>query len=419
MKKKLFRQMLNEWRSNLWIFVEFLIVSVVLWYIADYFYATLSTRLRPRGFDTEHCYLLNLYEITDKSPLFIPDQTTEQKSEAKNEIMERLRRRPEVEAVSYSQNAYHYNGSNGYITFQYDTIIGSGLRRLVTPDFVKVFRYQGIDGETPDQLARELADGKILLTDNFFVNGAKKGNKGKKLSELGSIEISMPDDSAWTFRTGTPLFPMRYSDYTTWNLAAVLSPEAVRNPHMIVWMNELCIRVKPDMDHDIIETLMKEAQTQFHVGNYILTDVRSFDDIREAFQRTETNTERNYIVGMLFLLLNIFLGLLGTFWFRTQQRVKEVALRKVNGATSGQIFSRLITEGLVLLVIATVPALVVDYFLANAEVGTWADGYFTWPRLLICGGIAFLLMIIMVVLGIWFPARRAMKVDPARALADE
>lgn len=419
MKKKLFRQMLNEWRSNLWILLEFLIVSVVLWYIADFFYATLSTRLRPRGFDTEHCYLLKLYEITDKSPLFIPDQTTQDMADAKYEIMERLRRRPEVEAVSYSNNSYHYNGSNSSITFQYDTIVASGLQRFVTPDFVKVFRYHGINGETPEQLAKELEEGKLLLTDNFFVNGAPRDKRGKRLSELGSISVFMPDDTVNVFHPGTPLFPARYSDYLTWDVAALISPAMLQNPRQVVWMNELCIRVKPEMDRDIVETLMKESQTQFHVGNYILTDVKSFDDIREAFQRTETNTERNYIVGMLFLLLNIFLGLLGTFWFRTQQRVKEVALRKVNGATSAQVFSRLITEGLVLLVIATIPALIADYFLAKAEVGTWADGYFTWPRLLICGAMAFLLMIIMVVLGIWFPARKAMKVDPARALADE
>ena len=38
-------------------------------------------------------------------------------------------------------------------------------------------------------------------------------------------------------------------------------------------------------------------------------------------------------MGMGFLLLNIFLGLLGTFWFRTQQRRSEIALHKAHGAT--------------------------------------------------------------------------------------
>ncbi len=156
MNRKLLKQMLNEWRSNLWVVMEFIIVSVVLWYIVDYFYATASIYNRDRGFNTDHCYLLSLYEVTDKSPLYVEGRTDDDKIADKLEIMERLRRRPEVEAVSYSASSYHYNGSNSYITLQTDTIIANGLQRLATPDFVKVFRYEGIDGETPDELARQL-----------------------------------------------------------------------------------------------------------------------------------------------------------------------------------------------------------------------------------------------------------------------
>ena len=48
--------------------------------------------------------------------------------------------------------------------------------------------------------------------------------------------------------------------------------------------------------------------------------MRSFADIRRNYQQSYMNQLRNYCIGMGFLLLNIFLGLLGTFWFRTQQR---------------------------------------------------------------------------------------------------
>lgn len=36
MNKKLFTQIKNEWRSNLWLVTELLLVSVVLWYIVVY-----------------------------------------------------------------------------------------------------------------------------------------------------------------------------------------------------------------------------------------------------------------------------------------------------------------------------------------------------------------------------------------------
>ena len=58
MQKKLFTQIRNEWRGNLWLALELLVVSVVMWYIIDLLYCSLATYNEPRGFDTEHCYLV-------------------------------------------------------------------------------------------------------------------------------------------------------------------------------------------------------------------------------------------------------------------------------------------------------------------------------------------------------------------------
>ena len=121
------------------------------------------------------------------------------------------------------------------------------------------------------------------------------------------------------------------------------------------------------------------------------------------------NQLRNYCIGMGFLLLNIFLGLLGTFWFRTQQRRGEIALHKVNGATNRAVFARLLSEGLLLLLIVTMPALLIDLNLAKAELNS----------LLLCAAASFVLIALMIVIGIWYPARRAMRVQPAEALHDE
>ena len=39
MEKKLFTQIRNEWHSNLWLALELLVVSVVMWYIIDLLYS--------------------------------------------------------------------------------------------------------------------------------------------------------------------------------------------------------------------------------------------------------------------------------------------------------------------------------------------------------------------------------------------
>ena len=107
--KNLLTQIKNEWRSNLFLLVELLLVFAVLWYIVDWVTVTARVYRAPMGFDTEHCYNLSFSTLTPKSALYNPDLTVENNIDALLEITERLRHRQGVEAVSISQNCYPYN----------------------------------------------------------------------------------------------------------------------------------------------------------------------------------------------------------------------------------------------------------------------------------------------------------------------
>ena len=43
MTKKLLVQIKNEWRNNLWLALELLVVSVVMWFVVDYLYTRAAT----------------------------------------------------------------------------------------------------------------------------------------------------------------------------------------------------------------------------------------------------------------------------------------------------------------------------------------------------------------------------------------
>ena len=183
---------------------------------------------------------------------------------------------------------------------------------------------------------------------------------------------------------------------------------------------ELCVRVSPDEDHDFINRLLADAERLYRVGNIYIANVRSFKDIRYHFQKAQTDGLRNNLVGMAFLLINIFLGLLGTFWFRTQQRRGEIALHKVHGATNRAVFARLIYEGVLLLLLVTPIAAGLDILLAYFELNAWRNGTtLEWPRLALCAATTFAVIALMIVVGIWYPARKAMSVQPAEALHAE
>lgn len=412
MNKKLFTQIKNEWRSNLWLVTELLLVSVVMWYIVDYMYVKAMVYNEPRGFDISHCYLVQMGELTDKSPDYVEYENNEARKADVFDMLERLRLRPDVEAASLSQNSYPYNGSNSTTDVTYDTLHAPGwtIRRMVTPDFLRVFRYQGTRGETPEQLAEMIEKGEFLASENLY------SKYDVKMTSLVGKRFYLYGDTTSTCRLGAALKNVRYTDYQQ----ASQSYSMVAKQDWYSPMQELCIRVKEDQDKEFITRLKADSEKLYRIGNIFIADVRSFADIRRNFQQSQSNQLRNYIFGMGFLMLNIFLGLLGTFWFRTQQRRGEIALMKSLGGTDKTVFTRQLTEGVFLLIIATIPAIFIDWNLANAELNAWMDGStFGWIRLINAVLISFVLIALMIIVGIWIPARKAMKVQPAEALHDE
>lgn len=413
MNKKLFTQILNEWRSNLWVVTELLLVSVVMWYVVDYIYVQARIYNEPKGFDTSHCYLISMGQLTEKSPDYIPNDTLVPQEVA--ELVDRISRRPEIEAASLSHNSYPYNGSNSGIELRYDTLQTSEyvVRRAVTPDFVRVFRYEGTRGETPEQLAAFLTERNILASDNIF---ERKYNV--KLTSLVGKNFFMRGDTTKTYRLAASLQPVRYMDYqqaqSSYSMLYRLPPEEFNTSL------ELCVRVKEGQDVDFISRLKADSEKQLRVGNVFIADVRSFVDVRRNFQQWWSNELRNYFFGMGFLLLNIFLGVLGIFWFRTQQRRSEIALHKALGGTNCSVFIRQLTEGTLLLVVATVPAIVVDLNLAHFEINSWMNGTtMETGRFIATVVITFVLILLMIVVGIGIPASKATKIQPAEALHEE
>lgn len=410
MSRKLLKQIRSEWKSNTWLAVELLIVSVVMWYIVDYFYVSLAEYNEPRGFNIEHTYKLNFNYLTESSPAFVQDADD---GEDLLKLLERVQRIPFVEAAGLGQNSHPYNGSNSGSELQIDTFnLNEGyiIRRVVTPDYVRVFRYEGANGETPEQLAEMLKKGNILLSNNLL------DDHGHKVTEYVGQTAYRDGNTGTPITIGAALNRIKYGDYYPWMDRTML----LWLPSWAAGMNELVIRVKPELDSDIEEQIMAMANRDLQVGNWYIGSVKSFSDIRRNFQLGNTNKIRNYSVGMGFLLLNIFLGLLGTFWFRTQQRVHEIAIRMTTGASRSDIFRRLLGEGLLILSLVTVLAIGIDIALANWELNAYYNsGFLQWGRLFICAGISYALIALMIIFGVSIPAWRAMRIQPAEALHAE
>ena len=193
--------------------------------------------------------------------------------------------------------------------------------------------------------------------------------------------------------------------------------------------SQIVFRVKPAADGpDYREKFLREIAPKLDTDNAFVADAAPYTEQQLQFEVMNGDTDKvnSQAVVVLFLLVNVFLGLIGTFWFRTRRRRSEIALRMAMGSTRGGVFRLLIGEGLLLLALVTLPAMVVCYNVGMAEFTIGRTSLIsTWPiewsviRFLAGSLGAWLLIALMVVIGIWFPARQAMKIEPAEALHEE
>ena len=70
MIRMILRQIWNERRANALVFLELLVVSVCLFYTADYLYIKYKEYKRPLGFDIGHVYNVELGVVPEGSPDF-------------------------------------------------------------------------------------------------------------------------------------------------------------------------------------------------------------------------------------------------------------------------------------------------------------------------------------------------------------
>lgn len=409
MKRKLITQMRNEWRSNIWMSVELIIVGVVLFAIfailAFYAYSHQS----PKGIDFTDIYVGNIGTIDSESTSYkqYPDSLHNYKTDLEM-LKANLSGNPYVESVGTGINAIPYNFNHHGVmisTTEADTTIHYyGNRRFMDPDLVKTLRLTGYNGESPEKLAKMVED-NILLISTFDYEDDQA-----LMKKWVGHETYFGRDTAEVYSVGALINGIRRVDFEPqYSGVLIVNVPEDRIPY------EVAVRVKPGKGREFMESL-DESYLEF--GNVYVSNMTSIENRKEEAHRQFVTTIRNLTICILFLMVAVFLGILGSFWYRTQQRVPEIALRKVNGATNRNILCRILTEGLLLLLAAApVIALIIGILLSKININEYIGSplWLVWAML----PVTLVVLALMIIAGIVFPAVKAMKVNPAEALKDQ
>ena len=151
---------------------------------------------------------------------------------------------------------------------------------------------------------------------------------------------------------------------------------------------------------------------------YGTTDLKYhwIEDQRKALYKEDQRTSRIFVTFSLLAIAVTCLGVLGLMMFDVRRRFREIALRKVNGATFRDIallLSRryLIIFGVAALASLPVSLLVIHHLMASYTIHT---SFAWWIPLL-----SIALILFLCALTLWYQVWKATRIKPYQVLKEQ
>jgi predicted permease len=186
-------------------------------------------------------------------------------------------------------------------------------------------------------------------------------------------------------------------------------PDAIQA--LNVKLTPLAWVIKTRVDPMQLRSAIEEQLRQ--VSGLPVSDVRTMD---ETVSRS-TSRERFYMLLMSVFggvsLLLAAIGIYGLMAYSVEQRTQEIGIRMALGAEAGNVRNMVLKQGVTFALLGIVIGLAAAFALAK-QLKSFVFGVTVWDPLVFVT-IPVLLAVIAVI-AVWWPAQRATRVDPATAL---
>ena len=421
-------QLMNRWRSNVWVCVELLLAFCLAWYMVDYFFVEIYNRSLPSGRDYANVWQVEMGLLPETSPDY---RATESDSIAMlgnyERIKDRLRDYPGVQAMGAASGCYSTPYTGCYYGIGLANAADTSKREAVmryemdpTTDFLSVFNHSyAKDGRPVSTSDFDWGDPRAIVTTRMV--------ERKVFGEASAVgrEVKDPfDEEGPTYIVKGVLEDIKRFDNSLPQGAAffAIRPSVEEIPEMNYF-----IRIDPAVAGPrFADTFREKMNRELRVGNFYLKRLTSYDRIKADtdYSFGVTYDYRVRMALMAFLGLNILLCVMGTFWYRVRMRRGEIGLRMAIGSPREEIRSQMAREGICLLLMATPLALLIEAqfvmvgFL-DIPKGTLPEHY--WPailplRFLLVNILTWILLAVVILLAVWLPASKAAEMEPAEAL---
>lgn len=418
MIKHIFKIIWAQRKNNAWIFAELLVVVAILWTILDRFWVDIRTYHSPLGYDITNVWRFNLSVLGSQAPGYIPDSLFRSNQTADLlQLIENIRRQPAVEEVCLAYYSCPYSFGNSW--WSISPVEGDSLAakeksfqvRHVSPEYFKVFRVTDTEGKPVYPSLQGLHNPTVISADMEKLFFHDKPGKGQKVIYRGSEEERL------VAAVCTPIRTNEYARSEPCYFDCMDGPVLNRNVNQFGAENsELCVRTKRSMSQEQMNRLLDEMAERLTVENLTVYSVTSLSYYRDSLLKSYQDEANKKVSFMVFLMINVFFGIIGTFWLRTQRRKGEIGLRIALGSNRRHLKRLMYLEGLGLLSL-TLPFILL--FMGNIIYLDLLDSYrlpLSVGRFFLIGGASYLMMAVLITMGIWFPVRKAVRMAPAEAL---
>ena len=438
MIKNIIKQTWNQRRMNGWIFIEIIIAGFFLWTVIDPIYVLMATHWEDKGYEEKGRYVMKLGAYGRNHGDRDTTLTADQQKEAFLRITKLMGEQPEVEAHYICLNYSLPNGGSwsGNTLFTDTTGITQENyeSKMIHTQFWNYYAVPGTDIFRTLGMKDATTGEEMKMPENpsfFFVSEAVAQKAfgtsqavGKKIFAGNSyitIDGVFKDIRTRDYQLSYPLimnvdFGIRFHDYTHLTTLVIF-------------------RLKDGVDFNTFEKrFKKEVAPHMKQGNFYFESFQPLSELRVQMGNMYGvyNQLRLKLSLAVFTLLCIFLGMLGTFWIRSNARRGEIGLMRSLGATETKVKNQFLMEASLLITLGFVfsTILVLNFVvvtdgmakpafsgeLTHAIANPWLSPgiQFTMVSL-----ITYLALLVIALVGTLIPVRRAVKVLPADALRDE
>ena len=320
---------------------------------------------------------------------------------------ETLRGLPEVTGVAASYNL-PFQGSNGdnvYLPDDDRSLFNIADQYECSGDFYDLMGIQFVEGRAPRDSSEIVVDEKFVTKMAEFTDWSD-GAVGKL------VFITGHDRSGDTGRRYFTISGI-YKPYLIGNLTGVDNrPSALfygEIGSMTSWMPHTLFKVRPDALEKVRGALNEALpDKEINIVSYAEEMRAAYDDSKKM--------RNTMAIGSVFSLLIALLGLIGFIKDESLRRSKEMAVRKINGATTRDILSVFAKDIMKLSIAAALIACIGAFFVARRWLEQFAEKVSLNPLYFICGALLVLAIVLgMVVLN----CLRIARANPVDSLKNE